>query len=270
MKKNNKIKLIIFDFDDTLVMTEEKGFHLENDVAKSMGFKPQTREMHMATWPKPLDIVANIRFPGIDIETFMVGIGKRMAEYTEKGKFDVLSEETETALKQLKTNGYELAVLTSRTEVEVRHILSKHPLLKYVPVSSFYYKERNKHRKPDPRVFEAILSDMKVEADKCVYVGDALTDALGAKLAGLRFVASLESKLRDRDEFNGYVVDAFVNKLSELPEKIQILEEEEQISLKKEMRIKLEYGDVSISVPHDYFIKKFPEISGVIDEIDRE
>lgn len=44
------IKAVIFDFDDTICLTEELCFHLENRIAQEMGYKPMTHEAHKKNW----------------------------------------------------------------------------------------------------------------------------------------------------------------------------------------------------------------------------
>lgn len=65
------IKLVALDFDDTLAMTEEATFQMENETARRMGYPPMTREAHKKNWGKPLEEAIVERFPGINPEEFM-------------------------------------------------------------------------------------------------------------------------------------------------------------------------------------------------------
>lgn len=49
-----------------------------------------------------------------------------------------------------------------------------------------------------------------------MYVGDAISDAIASKGAGLHFIASLESGLRTRKDFADYNVDVFIDTFSEV------------------------------------------------------
>lgn len=49
-----------------------------------------------------------------------------------------------------------------------------------------------------------------------MYVGDSPSDAQASNKAGLRFVASLESGIRQRQDFDDYRVDAFINRFPDV------------------------------------------------------
>jgi phosphoglycolate phosphatase-like HAD superfamily hydrolase len=52
-------------------------------------------------------------------------------------------------------------------------------------------------------------------AGECVYVGDAVTDAIAANGAGMHFIAVLESGLRQKEDFKKVRVDFFAKKFSD-------------------------------------------------------
>jgi phosphoglycolate phosphatase len=70
--------------------------------------------------------------------------------------------------------------------------------------------------KPDPRAFSGLLNDTGFEPEECVYVGDSLSDAQTANDAGLHFIASLESGLRQEQDFAKLVVDRYVHTFPEV------------------------------------------------------
>lgn len=265
------IQLIIFDFDDTLVLTEKAGFELENKVGHSLGFPPQSRKIHQKTWGRPLSDVASIRFPGINVQRFMARVGQEMKNLSERGLFDVVSKENLKTLEILKQKGVKLAVLTSRIKAEVDHIISRnHPLSSLIDNNNFFYRERITFRKPDPRVFQEIMKITDSSPDKSVYIGDSVTDAVCAKLSRLSFIASLESGLRKKDDFDTSLVDAFILKFPEVVKAIERIERGRKSPPDtSKINITLEVANQQISVPHDYFLKKIPEIRCVIEELEK-
>lgn len=64
------IRAVVIDFDDTLCLTEEACFDLENEVLRRIGRKPQTRSIHKSTWGRPLFEAIKVRSPGVDVEEF--------------------------------------------------------------------------------------------------------------------------------------------------------------------------------------------------------
>lgn len=209
------IKLVIIDFDDTLSLTEKACFKIENLIAQQMGFAPMDRETHLKNWGKPLKEAIVERFPGIDADKFMVCFENTLPEFIEKGEVDFISEINFQTLDKLKKLCLKLAILTSRSLGEIRHLMdTKHPLNNYI--DAFYHKENLDYVKPDPKVFDKALEKFQVKLTEAVYIGDSLNDAISAKNAGLHFIALLESGLRTKEYFKKVKVDFFANKFSEI------------------------------------------------------
>lgn len=209
------IKLVILDFDDTLCLTEETAFVVENEVAKSMGHAPMTRAAHQKNWGDLLEIAITERIPGIDAKEFMSRLGEYVKRFTENGALDSIRRENLRTLQMLRSKGKRIAILTSRSLPEVTHLmLPTHPLSAHV--EQFYHRDNSRHFKPDPRAFEQALIDFAVNPEEAVYVGDAVTDAQAAKGAGLHFIAVLESGLRKRAEFEEEKVDFFAPKFTDI------------------------------------------------------
>lgn len=209
------IKVVILDFDDTLCLTEEACYFLENEIAKSMEFPQMSRETHQKNWGVPLKEAIVERIPGIDANEFMKRHELGIVEFVANGRLDTVSAENLVVLHELKKYGKKLVILTSRSLPEIKHLLHEnHPLSKMF--DGFYHRDNLKYLKPDPRVFNQIFSDFHVEPQECVYVGDAVSDAVAAKGAGMHFIAVLESGLRIKNDFVNNKVDLFVNKFTEI------------------------------------------------------
>jgi len=209
------IKLVLLDFDDTLCLTEEICFVMENEVAKDMGHPPMTRAAHQKNWGKLLELAITERIPGIDAKEFMNRLGGYVKRFTENGTLDAIRQENLYTLQALRSKGKRIGILTSRSLPEVTHLMHpSHPLSAHV--EQFYHKDNSRHLKPDPRTFEQALVDFAVLPEEAVYVGDAVTDAIAAKGAGLHFIAVLESGLRKRAEFEHEKVDFFAPKFTDI------------------------------------------------------
>jgi len=208
------IKLVVLDFDDTLCLTEEATFHLENQIAKDMGFEPMERSTHKMNWGKPLELAVAERFPGIDSREFVKRLEVLHEVYASEGKVDKITDSNIDVLDHLLSRELRLAILTARGTGEVRHLLHQDHIL--TPrIEKFYHKDNIDFPKPDPRAFDTILSDFNVKPDEAVYLGDAPSDALCAKKAGLHFIAVLESGIRSEEDFKDMGVDFFATTFSE-------------------------------------------------------
>ncbi len=217
------IKLILIDFDDTLCMTEAERFHIENEIAIKMGHAPMTRATHQKHWgEKTLSESIKDRIPGINADAFMLQLEHTLAESIQNGNVDSIPEKNYKTLGILKKHGYKIAILTSRSQMEVAHLMKKtHPLAQYI--DGFYNKDNTGFVKPNPRVFEKALEDFKVKPSEVVYIGDGVGDAQCSNDAKIHFIAIMESGLRKRDSFNNVTVDAFVDTFTDIPEAIKKL-----------------------------------------------
>jgi len=209
------LKLVIVDFDDTVCLTEEACFIIENQVAEEMGFKPMTRETHRMNWGKPLEAAIGERVPGIDAREFIKRVSALIPIYSRDGLLDSVPPRNLEALDALKEAGKRLAILTSRRYSEVAHLLEQdHPINKRI--EKIYHQDNSEFIKPDPRVFDRILKDFTTSPSEAVYVGDAVTDAMAAKGAGLHFIGVLEGGFREEKDFAGLKVDFFVKHFTDI------------------------------------------------------
>ena len=217
------IKAVVIDFDDTLCLTEAACFEVENEALRQMGRAPMSRSVHISTWGQPLFDAIIVRSPGVDVEAFKTAYHPVIAEYTKAGKYDEITPANYEALDALVAQGKQLFILTSRTRGEIAHLLKPDHRLAST-VKTFYYKENMQYHKPDPRAFTELLTGNGLKAENCVYIGDSVSDAVASKEAGLKFIASLESGLRQKSDFKPEQVDVFIYKFSDVIEATMQLE----------------------------------------------
>jgi HAD superfamily hydrolase (TIGR01549 family) len=209
------IKHILFDFDNTLSMTEYSNFLAENEAARRLGYRLQSREIHKNTVGVEFREALKIRFPEADADLLMKVISKEIfPEYLEKDIADKISNSTYNSLEQLKNRDLKLHILTSRRKDVVNHLLDEnHRLNKYI--TRFFYLEKTKFSKPDPRTFQIPLMQLNCNPSECLYVGDAPDDQC-AKDAGLKLAITLESDLRKKEDFDKNKVDWFIDSIEGL------------------------------------------------------
>ncbi len=211
------IKLVLLDFDDTLCLSEESCFHFENEVATAMGFPPQSRELHKATWGQHLQESIKIRIPGVDAEKFMNLFKKLVPEAISLAKFDFVPKHNIDVLDEIRKDGKKIAIVSSRSLIEMYSLMDEsHPL--NGKIDKFYHRDNLDHMKPDPRVFNKALYEFDVMPIECVYVGDTLKDGFAAKNAGMDFIAVLESGLVPKYAFKNVniEVDFFAEKFTDI------------------------------------------------------
>lgn len=214
----SKIEAILFDYDDTLCMTEYDCYLIENAALAEMGRSPMSREIHKTTWGRPLLDAMTDRSPGVDVDKFETNLLRIHREWIREGKIDVVPDEYLMLLRHLGSMGIVVGILTSRKENEVLHMLEDdHPL--DVVLDVFYHSDSTKVRKPDPAVFDPFFVDYPhINREHTVYVGDSPTDAEAAVYAGLgKVIISLESGLRTKADFAQFETKIdFVTNLKEV------------------------------------------------------
>ena len=123
------------------------------------------------------------------------------------------------ALRQLKTNGYRLGLVSNTAYGEkLRTILKNFGLARYFDCMLF--SDEFGLRKPRPEIFRAALAEVKTDARQAVHVGDRVDlDVLGAKNAGM-FAIYLDA---DRAPYpEGFPrPDITVHSLAEVPAAVQ-------------------------------------------------
>jgi phosphoglycolate phosphatase len=206
---------VIVDVDDTLTLTEEASFELENEVLARLGRPPMPRELHLATWGEPLLDAMPHRSPGLDLSRFADLFPVLHQRYLADGRLDLIPPENLRALDRLVEGGRTVLLLTSRAEAEVRHLLEPDHVLAGRIVGA-YHQGNTRFGKPDPRVFDELLAETGYRPEQCVYVGDSPGDAVAAGGAGIRFVACLQSGVRRLDEFDPRYVTAAVDTFPEI------------------------------------------------------
>ncbi len=221
------IKLVIFDFDDTLCMTEAGCFEMENAIAKQLGLPEVDRDKHRQTWGIPLQKALPKRFPGVNVDLFMGKLENAVPRFAGEGIIDAVPLKNLQMLDDLKRAGISAAVLTSRMKFECEHLLAPDGPLDG-RIERFYFKEAYQGFKPDPIVFSGVLKDFDVLPCEAAYIGDSPADAVCAKGAGLYFIACLESGLRTVKSFKPQEVDDVVHDLLETIDSIRRIESKEK------------------------------------------
>lgn len=208
--------MVALDFDDTLCMTQKACFRLENMAAQAIGAPPMSEATHLATWGKPMTQVLQARFPGVDEQAFMRSYETYLLQANKDGWYDAIPQKNYQTLSELRSQGFRLAVLSSRSQAEMQHLMeASHPLVAYI--DSFYHLDNCTFHKPDGRVFDGLLIDFGVSQDQVLYVGDSVSDAKACESAGIAFIASLESGLRTGEDFQGLAVAYFIREFKDLP-----------------------------------------------------
>ncbi len=95
-----------------------------------------------------------------------------------------LRDDCETVLKELKSRGYKIALVTNSWLRQSKYILKKAGIFKYF--DDILISCDLGFGKPNKKIFELMANKLRVKLTECVYVGDRMyADMYGSQQAGL-------------------------------------------------------------------------------------
>jgi len=215
----NRIKLIQFDFDGTLVDSKD-------DIAASANYALTTLGLE----PKPKELIAG--FIGDGVYALM----QRALGTSEKRK-------VEEAVALFRKHYGHHCLDRTRDFPGVREALEKLCALKKAIVTnkpkgfterileglslSRYFElvvggDGPYPRKPAPDAFEAVARQFGVKPQECLVVGDSPNDILGGRAAGC-LTCAVTYGLGSREALEAAAPDAFVDSAAELPAVVERL-----------------------------------------------
>ena len=220
----NKIKLVIFDLDGTLV-----------DAYKAVAIALNT-SLQKLNYPSADDNAIK-RSVGWGERSLMEAFVKPedldtiQAMYREEHKKSLplgtkFLPKAQDVLYELKNKGYKLAVATNRptwsTSIIIKH-LELYDLFDYILSA-----DRMKNPKPSPDILLQVIDKLSVTKEETLYVGDMTVDVETGNSAGIKTVAVLtgSSTKEEIETLNPYRIVDNVYTI------IDILDQMDLISLK--------------------------------------
>ena len=116
-------------------------------------------------------------------------------------------------LKSLKQNGIKINVLSNKPDEFVKNMLDK--LFDGIEFDIAWGKKAQYPTKPDPSSVLALLDELSVDKNDCLYVGDSNVDVITARNAGLDFCGVLWG-FRTKEELEGEGAEITVSSSDEL------------------------------------------------------
>jgi HAD superfamily hydrolase (TIGR01549 family) len=185
------VKGIIFDFDDTLVNSQETYWQIFLHVARSLNLPVPKREELAARLKEGLalsEIISKI-YPALGREA-IANCADKMREASREvmKEFPVtVKPEVREVLGLLRTRGIKIGLVTGRVFPSER-MWSE---LRELGLSGFFdavVTGSDQPRKPAPDGIIACLAQLDLSAEDVVLVGDAKSDLIAGKRAGVRVI----------------------------------------------------------------------------------
>ena len=201
-------KLIIFDYDDTLVKSSTALYDADSKTAESMGLSKPNLKKYFSLWGKPHDEMILLLHPHVNLNEYK----QKYGEIYDPAKLLVFKD-TLNILEKVKNREYLMAILSAKKNAFLEEHLTKNNLRKYFKY--IHSAESSKYHKPDPRVFDDILDYFKISPEEVIYIGDQIKDYEAAKKKGIRFIA-VTTGVNTAKEFENLGCTEIVSSLSKL------------------------------------------------------
>ncbi|MFA5962195.1 MAG: HAD hydrolase-like protein [Parcubacteria group bacterium] len=176
-----KKKLIIFDFDGTLVDSFQLAIAAFNSISKRYGLKKvPLDELDRLRNLSSRELIAKWNVPFWKMPFVIRAARKEFGTQIDKVE---LFPKMETTLLELKKRGYALCLLTANSQVNVDYFLQKHNLNMF----DWVYGGCGLFEKS--KVMRKILQKFNCEASEALNVGDETRDIEAAKKCQIPSVA---------------------------------------------------------------------------------
>ncbi|MGR8948398.1 MAG: HAD-IA family hydrolase [Gammaproteobacteria bacterium] len=217
-------KLLIFDWDGTLMDSQARIVHSMQEAFRALG----------RSAPAEAAIRAII---GLSLDTAIERLDQKLAprerrrlaaEYREK--FNVapvkssLFPGTTAVLDSCLESGFELAIATGKSHDGLHRALDETGL------STYFGSVRTADRcesKPSPAMIEELLWETNIEAGSAVMIGDTSFDLQMATSAGVRGIAACYGS-HERPQLAEHEPIFFLECIDELPDKLALLSQPNQ------------------------------------------
>lgn len=194
-----KINTVLFDFDGTTMDTNHLIIQSWQHLFRSVEGKERPVEEIVQTFGEPLYITMEKVVPQISVEE-----GVRIYREYHYDNFQELIEVFPgilTLLAQLKEEGLQIGLVTSRLWETTAIGLKKYDMAKYFDVI-ITHDDTDKH-KPDPEPVLLALEKLGAKAEEAIMVGDSMFDILCARNAGTKTVLVSWAMAVSEEEKNG-------------------------------------------------------------------
>jgi len=193
----SRVKVVLFDFDDTLVATIEAKWAEHKHVSRKYYGKELPDELIKKHWGVPLSELVSKLYDTDDVDLALERIEKEQHKFPK-----LLHDDTMATIEYLKGLGKKVGVVTATQRFSFDYDNGN----LNIPDSTFDYvqtEEDTSYHKPDPRVFDPVLDwikKLKIDPTEVVYIGDSLKDMEAALGAGFEFIG-VETGLVTQDKF---------------------------------------------------------------------
>ena len=213
-----KFELIIFDLDGTLVDSAKDIMIANNKTLEKFGYKPISFKnvKHIIGQGIRVNIIRSLKMQNVKINKkkenemydFFFSFYKKNL-YVKSKIYGGLN----SFLKNLKKQGYKLAVCSNKLEALTKIVLKKTKLLKYFDFVAG--GDTFAHRKPHPSVLNNIIKNFKINKNNVLFIGDSEHDYYSALNSNIKFCLKTKGFTNKPISFfkKSYKLKSYTNKI---------------------------------------------------------
>lgn len=173
------IKHLIFDFDGTLANSLPVAIEIAQELVPGLNLRPE--EVEALREMSAREAFRRSGIPYRRVPKLLLN-GKRLLSHhlSEVAIFPGLAK----VLKRLKAEGYQMSVVSSNSEANIRRVLRKNGVedcMKGVYGNVGLFSKN--------RAFRVVMRDQETDAKDCLYVGDEVRDIEAARKAGVTIIS---------------------------------------------------------------------------------
>lgn len=180
----NKIDTVLFDFDGTVMDTNNVILMSWQHTFRTLRGREEDREVIVKTFGEPLELTMKKFFPEVPAEEALEVY--RSFHRDNFGELINLFPGMRELLAEVKRRGYKTGLVTSRLYNTTMQGLEKYEI-KDMFDAVLTADDTDKH-KPDPAPINITLEKLGSSPETSIMLGDTLFDLLCAKNAGVRSV----------------------------------------------------------------------------------
>lgn len=176
------VKLMIFDFDGTLVDSFETFLKIVERLARQFAYTvPTSEEIEHLKNLSSREIIKGLK---VDLIKIPFLLRRVKLEFNKEMSEVQLIPGIQDALMELKKQNIQLGIITSNSKQNVLPILQKYNL---DTLFNFIYSETSLFGKH--RTINKLLKQQKYQPDQIIYVGDETRDIEAAKKSKIKVIA---------------------------------------------------------------------------------
>ncbi len=173
-------KHIIFDFDGTMVDSTDVLLSVFNELSSKYKFNPINREeIELLRNMSVIERSRYVNFPLRKIPTIVADFNRLYNNNLKKVKFfDGVKE----VLDELRASGYQLSIISSNSEKNIREFLKNNGIDyidEVISATHFFGKDKT---------IKKYLKSNKLEKPQVIYVGDEKRDVVACKKIGVKVI----------------------------------------------------------------------------------